>query len=76
MAGTIAESTRQMPVYDEVDVLVCGGGPAGFSAALAAARAGVETLLSEQTNCLGGIATTGNTITFACYRIPSDFSGL
>jgi hypothetical protein len=46
-------------VCDEVDVLVCGGGPAGFCAAVAAARAGARTLLVEQMNCLGGIATAG-----------------
>jgi hypothetical protein len=50
---------RQSAVFDEVDVLVCGGGPAGFSAALASARTGANTLLIEQTNCLGGIATAG-----------------
>lgn len=59
MSGTIAEPPRETPVYDEVDVLVCGGGPAGFAAAVAAARAGARTLLVEQTNCLGGIATAG-----------------
>jgi len=58
-AASFAEPARDRPVYDEVDVLVCGGGPAGFSAAVAAARAGAKTLLVEQTNCLGGIATAG-----------------
>lgn len=50
---------RPLPVRREVDVLVCGGGPAGFSAAAAAARMGAETLLVEQCNCLGGISTAG-----------------
>ncbi len=59
MPRTIAELSRDVPVYDEVDVLVCGGGPAGFCAAVAAARAGAKTLLVEQTNCMGGIATAG-----------------
>jgi hypothetical protein len=56
---TVPELSRDVPVADEVDVLVCGGGPAGFCAAVAAARAGAKTLLVEQTNCLGGIATAG-----------------
>ena len=59
MARTYREAGREIPVYDEVDVLVCGGGPAGFCAAVAAARTGARTLLIEQTNCLGGIATAG-----------------
>ena len=35
----------ETPVAEETDVLVCGGGPAGFGAAVAAARAGARTLL-------------------------------
>jgi len=41
------------------DVVVCGGGPAGVSAAFAAARMGAKTLIVEQFNCLGGVATAG-----------------
>lgn len=59
MPKTIAELKRRVRVYDGVDVLVCGGGPAGFCAAVAAARAGANVLLIEQTNCLGGIAAAG-----------------
>ncbi len=40
-----------------VDVLVAGGGPAGFAAALAAGRAGANTLLIERSGRLGGMAT-------------------
>ncbi len=59
MTRTIAWPARELPVYDDVDVLVCGGGPAGFCAALAAARSGARTLLIEQMSCMGGIATAG-----------------
>lgn len=41
------------------DVIVCGGGPAGVSAGFAAARMGAKTLIIEQFNCLGGVATAG-----------------
>jgi hypothetical protein len=44
------------PVIADVDVLVVGGGPAGFAAALAAAREGARTLLIEQYGSLGGVA--------------------
>ena len=42
-----------------MDVLVCGGGPAGIGAALRAAREGASVLLLEMGGCLGGIATAG-----------------
>ena len=38
------------------DVIVVGGGFAGASAALAAARGGAKVLLVEKSNCLGGAA--------------------
>lgn len=41
------------------EVIVVGGGPAGISAALAAAREGVNTTLIEQYGFLGGMATAG-----------------
>lgn len=41
------------------DVLVIGGGPAGFGAAVAAARNGASTILIERNAMLGGMATTG-----------------
>jgi len=55
----IAEINSGLPVFREVDVLVIGGGPAGVGAALAAARNGAVTLVVEQFNCLGGVATAG-----------------
>lgn len=41
------------------DVLVCGGGVSGFSAAVAAAENGAEVILIDSGGCLGGTATKG-----------------
>ncbi len=54
---TVTEPAREIPVGHEVDVLVVGGGPAGLSAAVAAARNGARTLLVERFGYLGGTAT-------------------
>ncbi len=50
---------KRVPVAGEYDVAVCGGGPAGFIAALAAAREGAKTAIIEQYGFLGGMATAG-----------------
>ena len=47
----------EAPVAGKVDVLVCGGGPAGCAAAVYAARAGAKTLLVENLPFLGGVWT-------------------
>jgi hypothetical protein len=53
------DEIKNLSVFREVDVLVIGGGPAGVGAALAAARNGANTMVVEQFNCLGGVATAG-----------------
>lgn len=55
----ITEPARQVPLCGIFDVVVAGGGPAGFAAALAAARRGAKTLLLERNECLGGMWTAG-----------------
>ena len=50
---------RDIPFFDGYDVLVCGGGPAGCAAAIAAARHGAKTLLIEASYALGGMSTLG-----------------
>ena len=49
----------QTPIADKCDVLVCGGGFAGISAALAAARQGKKVILLEKEYMLGGLGTAG-----------------
>jgi len=59
LGNTLTEPVRKIKVEDEVDVIVCGGGPAGFAAAVAAARNGANVRLMELQGCLGGIWTSG-----------------
>ena len=47
------------PVAGTYDVVVCGGGPAGFIAAIAAAREGAKVAVVEQYGFFGGMATAG-----------------
>ena len=54
MKTTLHEPARDIPVLGEYDVIVCGGGPAGCAAAIAAARHGAKTLLVEKDGYLGG----------------------
>jgi hypothetical protein len=56
---TVTEAAREIPVHAEADVLVVGGGPAGWAAAVAAARRGARTVLLERHNHLGGLSTGG-----------------
>ena len=58
-AKTVREAARDIPVFAETDVLVVGGGPAGTTAAIAAARLGADVLLVERYNHLGGLSTGG-----------------
>ena len=56
---TVHEPARETTVHAHTDVLVVGGGPAGCAAALAARRLGVEVVLVERYNHLGGLSTGG-----------------
>ena len=56
---SIHEPARDTPVYEETDVLVVGGGPAGCAAAVAARRLGAQVTLVERYNHLGGLSTGG-----------------
>jgi hypothetical protein len=51
--------TWEIPIIAQTDVCVVGGGSAGVAAAIAASRAGAQTILVEQLGILGGTATAG-----------------
>ena len=50
---------QRVPVIAACDVLVVGGGAAGMSAAIAAARQGADVVLVERYGYLGGLASGG-----------------
>ena len=59
--------TKNLEVRYQADVMVIGGGPAGVTAAVAAARHGKKVLLVEATGALGGLGTTGMVPAFATF---------
>lgn len=56
MSVTVIIPEREVSVVDDVDVLVVGGGPAGFTAAICAARQGADVMVIERYGYLGGLA--------------------
>ena len=74
----MTEPARTIPILDECDVLIVGSGPAGLSAAIASARAGVDTLLVERYGCFGGVITTVGMETLGWYRYEgtTDVEGI
>ncbi|WP_020661120.1 FAD-dependent oxidoreductase [Amycolatopsis benzoatilytica] len=55
----VSLSNLDAPVVRRSDVVVVGGGPAGVSAAVSAARAGASVTLLERYAALGGLASGG-----------------
>ncbi len=62
--SVISVPGRDVPVLADADVVVAGGGPSGFAAAVTAARAGLQVILIERYGFLGGLATTSTVGTF------------
>lgn len=54
---TLAEPSRTLPVIEQVDVVVVGGGTSGAPAAIAAGRQGATVALVEMLPNLGGTAS-------------------
>jgi ribulose 1,5-bisphosphate synthetase/thiazole synthase len=73
--GHYLEPAKALPILAQCDVLVVGAGPAGLSAALAARRAGADTILLERFGCFGGVITTVGMETLAWYRYEGTVEG-
>ena len=65
--GGVQEPARDLPIAQTPEVLVVGGGIAGFMAALAAGRSGARTLLVERFGSLGG---TGTAAMMSLFYVP------
>jgi hypothetical protein len=63
-ADSLTVPEERVPVVEEADLVVVGGGSAGTAAAITAARAGVRTVLVEDSAFLGGMSTGGCVGTF------------
>ncbi len=58
-ANIFSEPAMNLPLVTDADVIVCGAGPAGVTAAITASRAGAKVRLFEWRGCLGGVWTAG-----------------
>src|SRR5262249_47025977 len=59
---------ERVPVVGDADLVVVGGGSAGTAAAISAARAGLRTVLVDDSPFLGGMSTGGCVGTFCGFH--------
>ena len=65
---TYQEPPKSLPIYGRFDVVVVGGGPAGWAAALASVRNGAKTLIIERFPFFGGTGTASLMSCIVGYR--------
>ena len=70
--GKVLQPAREIPIFHTADVVVVGGGPAGFAAAVAAARSGAKVALVERYGSLGGLFTNGMVLIMLCTSVRED----
>ena len=71
--GSVEFELNTLPVLDSCDVLVVGAGTAGAPAAIAAARSGAGTIVTESLSFPGGICTSGRVSAY-CYGNRCGFT--
>ena len=71
----MSSNSNEYPIAASYDVVVAGGGCAGVTAALAAARNGAKTLLIERESYLGGMLTGGLVHSLHGYKLHKNYMG-
>lgn len=67
-----AKIRKIAPLAGRYDVVVVGGGPAGFIAAIAAARRGAKVAIIERYGFFGGMATTGYVAPISVFALKNE----
>jgi hypothetical protein len=70
------EPEKELQVYGRYDVIVVGGGPAGFATALSSIRNGAKTIIIERFPFFGGTATASLMTNINGYRNQVKPDGL
>jgi hypothetical protein len=66
--GPVYRESLQTPIAGHYQIIIAGGGPSGFVAALAAVRSGAKTMLIERYPFLGGNGTAGLMTSYNGFR--------
>jgi len=70
------EKQKELDIYGAFDIVVVGGGVAGWSAAVAAARNGADTLIIERFPYFGGTATASLMANIVGFRNQVEPDGI
>ena len=76
MSGTVHEPARDVPVADEVDVLVVGGSATGVFAAVAAARLGARVAVIERLRARGAVHERSDSFTLNTEELKIELDRL
>ncbi|MBQ7855803.1 MAG: FAD-dependent oxidoreductase [Alistipes sp.] len=72
LGGDSHKIRKIAPLAGKYDVVVVGGGPAGFIAAIAAARQGAKTAIIERYGFFGGMATIGYVAPISVFALKNE----